>query len=206
MSFGKIKTPIQEKQLRDFYIRDKKSAEEIAKLLGCSAHKVNYAMERYQIQKRSISEAIYVKNNPNGDPFHFQKPETLEGAMLFGMGIGLYWGEGTKADLGSVRLGNTDPGLSKTFIRFLVEIYGIQKKDLRFGLQIFTDMRVRETLAFWQKALKIERSQFYKPIITKSRSLGTYRKKSKYGVLTVYYSNKKLRNLLIKQLDEMRPE
>src|SRR3989338_4589824 len=203
MYFAKGRLEISERQLQNWYVRDKKSAQEIATLLRCSTHKVNYAMERYQIQKRSISEAIYAKNNQNGDPFRFREPKTLEDAKLFGMGMGLYWGEGTKADLGSVRLGNTDPGLSKTFIRFLVEIYGIQKKDLRFGLQIFTDMSVHETLAFWQKELRIDKRQFYKPIITKSRSLGTYRKKSKYGVLTVYYSNKKLRNLLIKQLDDM---
>src|SRR3989338_2509593 len=87
---------IQEKQLRDWYVRDKKSAQEIANILRCSAHKVNYAMEKFQIQKRSISEAIYVKNNPNGDPFKFRKPRTLREAILFGMGMGLYWGEGTK--------------------------------------------------------------------------------------------------------------
>ena len=69
-----------------------------------------------------------------------------------------------------------------------------------FGLQIFTDINSDIAMDFWIKKLKIKRSQFYKPIVTKSGSIGTYRKKSEFGVLTVMYHNKKLRNLLVSML------
>jgi hypothetical protein len=40
--------------------------------------------------------------------------------MLFGMGLGLYWGEGTKRGKGGMRITNTDAKMIKKFIEFLV--------------------------------------------------------------------------------------
>ena len=191
---------LDEKSLRKLYMEEGKSIKEISKILNCSVHKISYWMLKYNINTRSISEAVYLKNNPNGDPFIFNKPKTINDSWLLGMGLGLYWGEGTKADKVSVRLGNTDPELVSTFIQFLVKIFGIHRKDLKFGLQLFNDVSVGEALDFWQKKLKIDKSQFYKTVVTKSRAKGTYRKKSKYGVLTVYYHNRKLRDLLVNML------
>jgi len=188
------------KNLKKLYNEKHKSVPEIARLSECSENKVNYWLAKYQIKKRTISEAIYVKHNPNGDPFKFIVPKSAEDAELFGLGLGLYWGEGTKANKDSIRLGNTDPNLIKKFIEFLIRFFSIKKKDLHFGLQIFSDIEVERALDFWIKRLKIKRSQFYKPIISISGSIGTYKKKSEYGVLTVMYHNKKLRNLLVELL------
>jgi len=174
--------------------------EDISKILDCSLNKVKYWMVKYGIKRRSISEAVYLKNNPDGDPFKFKKPSNLKEAELFGVGIGLYWGEGTKASKDSVRLGNTDPKLIKKFIEFLIKFFGIEKEDLRFGLQIFTDTNVESVLSFWIKELKVGRSQFYKPTVTISGSIGSYKKRSEFGVLQVLYHNKKLRDLLFNKL------
>ena len=174
--------------------------QEIAVLMNCSLHRVKYWLTKHNIQTRTISDAIYKWHNPKGDPFEFRPPETAEEYKLLGMGLGLYWGEGTKSDKGAVRLGNTDPKLIKMFIKFLVRFFGISKKDLRFGLQIFTDIDPNEALDFWAKGLNINKSQFQKVIVTISGSIGTYRKKSQYGVLTVLYFNTKLRNILVSLL------
>ena len=176
------------------------SMMDIAKLKEVSLHKVAYWMEKYGINKRSQSEATYTKKHPNGDPFQFNVPKNIETAKLLGLGLGLYWGEGTKANKSAVRLGNTDPELIKNFITFLTKIFNVKKDDLRFGLQIFTDISPLVAIEYWMNKLQIEKKQFYKTIITKSGSLGTYRKKSQYGVLTVYYLNKKLRDLLVGML------
>lgn len=188
------------KNLKKLYNEKHKSVPEIARLSGCSENKVNYWLAKHQIKKRTISEAIYVKHNPKGDPFKFIAPKGAEDAELFGLGLGLYWGEGTKASKDSIRLGNTDPNLIEKFIEFLIRFFSIKKKDLHFGLQIFSDIEAEHALDFWVKRLKIKRSQFYKPIISMSGSIGTYKKKSEYGVLTVMYHNKKLRNLLVELL------
>jgi len=186
--------------LVELYISEQKSAKEIARRLGCSENKINYWIKKHGIPKRSISEAVYISYNPNGDPFLFKEVKTIDQAFLYGLGLGLYWGEGTKADKSSVRLGNTDPELINKFIEFLKEIFAIKKKDLRFGLQIFSDAKPSKALDFWSKKLNISKSQFYKVVITKSGRIGTYRKKNPNGVLTVYYHNKKLRDLLISKL------
>ena len=186
---------IQKALLQKMYYVEKKSMQEIAHELGFSLHKVAYWMEKHKIKARQRGEAMYVKHNPQGDPFKFVPPRTLGEAKLFGLGLGLYWGEGNKANMYAIRLGNTDPNLIREFIKFLTRFFGIRKSDLQFGLQIFSDTPSYEALDFWVKELKISRQQVYKPTITKSGSVGTYRKKSKYGVVTVLYHNKKLREL-----------
>jgi hypothetical protein len=187
--------------LLDFYLRQGKSMHEISEALGCSYHKVGYWMEKYKILRRNKSEATYQKRNPFGDPFKLSEPSDLNEALLMGMGLGLYWGEGNKLNKNSIKLGNTDPTLVKTFIAFL-NLFKIDKDKLCFGLQIFSDTKPAEVLNFWMRELKAQKSQFQKVVITPSRGEGTYRKKMKYGVLTVYFNNKKLRNVIVSKLKD----
>lgn len=186
--------------LKRLYIDNCMSVPEIAERLKCSENKINYWFKRYNIKKRSISEAVYIKHNPNGDPFEFRQPKTLEDCKLFGLGLGLYWGEGNKANKNTVRLGNSDPNLLKKFIEFLIKFFNVNKKDLKFHLHIFSDIDIKEAQNYWIENLEIGSKQLYKPMVTRSGSLGTYRKKSKYGVLTVYYGNTKLKNKLMELL------
>ena len=183
--------------LDKLYNVENKSVPEIAKKLNCSEHKVNYWLGKHNIIKRTISEAIYLKYNPDGDPFKFNPPKTSQDYQLFGLGIGLYWGEGNKANKNMVKLGNSDPELLKIFIQFLIKFFNIDKEDLRFHLHVFTDINLEKAKRFWMQELGIKRDQIYKPTITQTGKLGTYRNKSQYGVMTVHYANTKLRNLII---------
>ena len=187
-------------KLEELYLDRKKSTADIAKIFKCSQRGINYWFKKYNIPKRTISEAVYLKWNPNGDPFKFILPKDFEEAKLFGMGIGLYWGEGNKANKNTVKLGNSDPALMRIFIKFLVKFFKIEKKDLRFHLHTFTDINLNEAYNYWIEELKIKKAQFYKPTVTITGKIGTYRKKSKYGVLSVYYANTKLRNILVNLL------
>jgi len=157
-------------------------------------------MDKHKIKRRSISDAIYIRNNPNGDSFKLKSVENNYDNYLLGLGIGLYWGEGTKASKYSIRLGNTDPKLILSFILFLEHILGVNRSNLKFGLQVFTDIDIASAMNFWCRELSIQPSQFYKPTVTISGSIGTYKKKSLFGVVTVYYNNKKLRDILISML------
>ncbi|OGZ54055.1 MAG: hypothetical protein A3B25_00060 [Candidatus Ryanbacteria bacterium RIFCSPLOWO2_01_FULL_48_26] len=188
---------IEEKALKKLYKDDKKSSAEIAKILGCSEHKVNYWLEKHIIPKRSISEAVYVRKNPLGDPFSFIQPKNLAEAKLFGLGVGLYWGEGNKANKNIVKLGNSDPGLIKSFIKFLKKFFNIDTRSLKFHLHLFSDINPEQATLYWMNEIGAQRSQFYKPTITKTGKLGTYRKKSVHGVLTLYFANTKLRNIMV---------
>ena len=192
---------LSKEKLLELYVRQNKSTEEIGKIFGCSGHKVAYWMEKYKIPRRNQSEATYQKRNPLGDPFKILEPSSFSEALLMGMGLGLYWGEGKKADKNSVRLGNTDLALIRTFVTFL-NLFSINEGKLHFGLQIFSDVKPSEALNFWMENLGIGKSQFQKVVITPSRGKGTYRNKSKYGVLTVYFNNKKLRNVIVGKLKD----
>ncbi len=191
---------IDKKLLEKLYIKNGKSMQEIAAILNCSVNKVAYWMDRYRIDRRSISDAIYRRHNPYGDPFKVKVPKSNADFKLLGIGLGLYWGEGNKANKHSVRLGNTDPALIRMFIKFLIKLFGVKKKDLRFGLQIYSDVDSENVLNYWLTKLNVSASQFYKITVTISGSLGTYRKKSPYGVVTIYYHNKKLRDILLAML------
>jgi len=195
---------IPEKQLRTLYVEDRRSVSEIAKRLKCSAGRIDYWLKKYDIQKRSISEAVYQSWNPDGDPFSIRAPRNTREAILFGLGIGLYWGEGTKANKNSVRLGNSDPALIRKFIDFLTTFYRVDRGRLRFGLQIFGDMEKERVQKFWADHLEISKKQFYPSIvITPYRGVGSYRRKTRHGVLTLYFNNKKLRDTICGAIEQI---
>ncbi len=167
--------PILRKEaLVDLYEKQSMSMMEISKHLGCSHHKVAYWMGEYKIKRRTISQAVYLRSNPNGDPFKIKTPGTPEELMLFGLGVGLYWGEGNKAHRNAVRLGNSDPELLKSYILFLTKLCGVKKEALKFDLQIFSDITERAALLYWINVLDVKTEQFFKPRVTISGSIGTY--------------------------------
>ena len=194
---------LEKKELVALYIGKRLSASEIAKRLRCSEHKVNYWLSKNRIIKRSISDAVYQKWNPSGDPFSTVKPKSITEAIHYGIGLGLYWGEGTKANKTSVRLGNSNPALIRRFVDFLVFFYEIDRQRLRFGLQIFGDMNEKDALRYWMNVLQVSRKQFYpKIIVTPYRGIGNYRQKTKYSLLTLFFNNRKLRDIICRALDE----
>lgn len=195
---------IDKKVLEELYVNKKFSMLEVSKKLSCSVNKVSYWMKYHSLQRRTISEGVYAKHNPHGDPFSFRLPKTKEEHFLYGVGLGLYWGEGTKANKYSVRLGNTDPKMVLVFIDFLETFFTISRKDIRFGIQVFSTMEPKEVLTFWLKELKVSEDQFMKVIVTPKRGEGSYGRKMEYGVLTVYYHNKKMRDMLVAQIEKLK--
>jgi hypothetical protein len=190
--------------LLDLYLKQKLSSAEIARVFKCSASRIDYWLRKYEIQKRSISDAVYQRNNPHGDPFSMKRISSPEDAFLQGLGIGLYWGEGNKKSLHSVRLGNSDPDLIRKFVIFLVHIYGIDVRKLRFGLQLFNDSDPEHAIRYWSGQLDVPRERFHKVTISKVRGEGTYKTKSQHGVLTVHFNNKRLRDLIMDSIEKLR--
>ena len=192
-------------KLRKLYLKDGFSVAQISDKFSVSQHKTNYWLSKHSIKKRSISEAMYLKLNPNGDPFCYHAPRSKAEWLLFGLGIGLFWGEGNKRNKFSVRLGNTDPRLIQTFLVFLDKIFRIDRTKLRFGLQVFSDISPEVARKYWEKELNVPSSQFYKVTVTPARSIGTYKHKSEYGVLTVHFSNTKLKKAIDKLIENYLP-
>lgn len=195
---------LPEKELRNLYLVENLSAAQIARLFDCSLHKVDYWLKQHLIPKRSISEAVYVKRNPTGDPFSVRSPRTLDDAFLRGLGLGLYWGEGTKSNKSSIRLGNTDVRLIKKFMEFLVRMYGVKKDRFKFGLQVFNDVSPASARKYWCRELGISPHKLQKVVVSRVRGRGSYNNKSEHGVLTVYFNNKKLRDVICADVERLR--
>ena len=190
---------INEQELKKLYTSGL-SMKEISEKIGWGYKEVVYWMNRYEILRRTRSEATYVKKNPNGDPFKIKQKLSSKEKELRSMGLGLYWGEGDKSDYSSVRLGNTDPRLIKRFIEFLIQICGVKKEKLKYELQIFNDANQQKAIKFWMDELNIKKREFTNIINHPPRNKGTYRKKNQTGVLIVYCHNKKLKKEIIKML------
>ena len=197
---------IEKDFLEQRYILEKSSVFEIAKELDCSQNKVTYWLQKHNLKKRSISDAQYVKRNPNGDPFLFTPPTSNGEWFLYGLGLGLYWGEGNKKSKTAIRLGNTDPDLLRYFLDFLHNVYQIDETRLRFGLQIFTDNNKVKVKEFWCKKLSISPDKFQKVVVTPSVRKGSYGQKSEYGVLTIYFSNTKIRDTIVGAIEGLRKQ
>ncbi len=191
---------MDKKTLENLYLVKKLSSTEIALKFDCSATKINYWLSFYKIQKRTISDAVYQKNNPKGDPFSFRPPKTPDQVFLFGLGLGLFWGEGSKRNVHAVRFANSDPEMVKKFVDFLVKIYHINRAKLRFQLLTYDDLNPGDLVAFWARYLSVKNTQFFKTTLLKKRGKGTYITKMKHGVILVHFGNMKLRNLILSQI------
>ena len=190
---------INEQELKKLYVSGL-SMKEISDETGWAYKKVIYWMNKYGILRRTRSEATYVKQNPDGDPFKIKQKLNSEEKELKSMGLGLYWGEGDKSDYSSVRLGNTDPQLIKKFIEFLIQICGVKKEKLKYELQIFNDANQQKAIKFWMDELGIKKKEFTNIINHQPRNKGTYKKKNQTGVLIVYCHNTKLKKEIIEML------
>ena len=99
----------------------------------------------------------------------------------------LYLGEGTKSMRGSLRLGNSDPGIIKLFLKLLRSCYIIDETKFRGTVLCRADQDIKNLNKFWIKASGISKKQFYKTRID-VRTIGKPSRKLDYkGVCVINY-------------------
>ena len=186
MSYSQIKEKIKvSKSTLSGWLSDMPLSEKrIRELRDFSPQRI----ERYRNTMRSKKEArlneVYKK--VSYDIGKFSKRD------LFLAGLFLYWGEGTKAQNSLVAITNTNPSLIKFFIKWL-KLFGVENKDLKVKLHLYSDMNIKESLDFWSKELKIPLSQFYKPYIKKTDSKSiTYKNGFGKGTCSVILGSRDL--------------
>lgn len=171
--------------------------QEISDKMGWKYGKIVYWMKKFNIPRRSRSEANYIKYNPKGDPFKIKKLKTKKDIELFNLGIGLFLGEGGKKNKFNLVLPNSDPKILRLFLKFLREICKVNEEKIKAALNIFDDVNLTQAVNFWSKTTDIPLSRFGKTMVRKSKG-GTYKNKSLYGTLTIYVANIKLKTLMDK--------
>ena len=177
---------------------------EISILLKCSVHRVAYWMTKYNIKRRSHSQATYIKENPNGDPFSIKTKRSRDENLLYGIALGLFWGEGTKATAHAVRLTNTDPSMIKIFRTFLLEICRVHADKIRYSIVTFNDTNPTSAAIYWAKELEISKDKFGTIVSIPSQGKGTYKRKSINGVCTITVSNIKLKSWITDQIEKIK--
>lgn len=195
--------PIPQTILHQLYLIEQKSMHDISNSLDCSIHKVQYWLEKYQILRRSRSDANYAKYNPAGEPFQIKTNLTPQEMSLYYLALGLYWGEGGKTVSHSTRLCNSDPELINIFYKFLTTICQIKPEKIHFHLQTFKDNDINLAKNYWSKSLGIIPSRITAGTPTKSLGHGTYKKISRYGVMTVGVYNTHFRAWMMEQLHKL---
>ena len=166
----------------------KRWSTEIAKMLVVKNKRLNIA-------RLKLARSVRQKNIKKAD-LEFKKEARKEYQKYrlepqFIAGLGLYWGEGEKANRNRVALINTDPGILMTIAFFYRQYLKVLNKDLRIGLFLYEDLHEIKTIRFWSRKLKVPNNQFIKRQFLKSKSRLTQRK-SKYGVCSLYFSNTRL--------------
>ncbi len=183
-----------------------KSMPNIARELKCSPNKVVYWMKQHNISRRSRSDAAYLINNPKGDPFNLNGINTLsrQDMFLLGLSIGLYWGEGEKTTKHAIRVTNSDPYVILRFRDFLTNICKLETSKIRYYLICFNDIDQNVAKKYWSNLLQISPDKFGKIVVIPTQGKGTYNKKSKYGVCTIYAGNMKLKSWILEEINKLR--
>jgi len=179
------------------------SMGQIAKELRYSPHTVVYWMRKHQIKRRSRSDAAYIQANPNGNPFHIRYPKTIHEYFLYGLGLGIYWGEGTKATNYAVRVTNSDPNIIITFRKFLHTICQVDTTRIRYSIVTFNNSSVSAAKLYWSKQLEISPDKFGKIVQIPTQGKGTYKRKSLFGICTITISNTKLKIWMMDELKKL---
>lgn len=179
------------------------SAKEVARELGFSENKVNYWLGKSGVKKRTLSEAIYLKANKDGDPFNIDIRVETNNPVLYGLGVGIYGGEGEKASRHHVSVANGDYRIIVSFRRFLREVCGLKESKIRYSIVCFNDSNIVEVERYWLNKLELKGKVFGKIVQVPSQGRGTYKRKSVNGVCTITVSNIKLKSWITGQINKL---
>jgi hypothetical protein len=117
--------------------------------------------------------------------------ENISADQLFYMGLGLYWGEGVKAEsCSSLSMINSDPRVIQLMVRWFEECFGLERDRFMPRVFISDTHRDREEIItdFWVETLNIPRSQFKKMIFLNKGKKIYENRDMYYGVLALRVS------------------
>jgi predicted transcriptional regulator len=180
------------------------SMTQISQELCVSQSAVVYHLQKRGIARRSRSDATVQWNitHAGKKAAQIKQELTFEEEKLRVAGVMLYWGEGTKGHT-AVKFANSDPDMIVIFLQFLRNICGIWEERLKLLVHLYPDHDEKELIRFWSITTGVPQKNFYKSSLHIGKK-GTYRHKSRYGTLTVNYSDKKLLEQINSWIDEYR--
>lgn len=113
---------------------------------------------------------------------------------LFIAGIMIYWGEGDKVSGHGVRIANTDPGMIRLFVNFMIHVCQIPRNRIKAWILLYPDLDEGVCKKFWVKNSGLGDRSFTKCIIIKGRHKTN---RVRYGVCNVGISSKYFKNKML---------
>jgi len=163
------------------------------KLSDRQEEKLSQNINRKLIKARA--QSVLVQKNKREKYFYNLKNDNLNFINLLNDNkevaklvlAALYLGEGSKSMNGSLRLGNSDPGIIKLFLKLLRICYAIDEAKFRGTVLCRADQDTKILDNFWAKTTGISKKQFYKARID-PRTIGKPSRKLDYrGVCVIDY-------------------
>lgn len=101
------------------------------------------------------------------------------------LGLGLYLGEGSKTNRGTVELSNTDPRVIQLYVLFLNKCCGFPISKMRGHVGLHSHLSIKKAEKYWSNISSIPLSQFHKTSIQKSRAGNGERDRLPFGTFSV---------------------
>ncbi|MEK7526234.1 MAG: hypothetical protein AAB546_02035 [Patescibacteria group bacterium] len=180
-----------------------KSMNTIANEFGVSPNSIVWKMHKFEIPRRSHSDATYLHCNPNGNPFEIKDNLNPDELFLKALALGIYWGEGEKLSSGRVVLTNTDPKMITIFRKFLINICHVNTSKIHYSLICFNDSNLDSVRNHWSNILEISPERFGKITQIPTQGKGTYKRKSQYGVCNIVVCNTKFKSWIMKEITSL---
>jgi len=158
---------------------------------------ISSAMKRYQITRRTPAHSNKIKFYNSPLSFKPKRKLTQKQQQLKTTGLMLYWAEGAKKHF-SVDFANSNPMMIRVFTKFLRDIYQVDESRLRCMIYCYPSHDVKPLTDYWSKLVNIPKTQFIKPYIRIDG--GNTRDKMKYGLVHIRYSDKRLLQLILKEI------
>lgn len=192
-------TPNKIKKLKKLYSSGL-SMREVGRKLNTSVWSICSIMKRKGIKRRTSSETNKIQFYSSPLSFTPKKNLTQREQQLKIAGLMLYWAEGAKKLPDKVDFANSDPLMIKVFIKFLRQIYQVNESRIRCLVYCYPSHDINYLHTYWSTIVKIPSSQFNRPYIRQDG--GNIRDKMKHGLLHVAYSDKRLLQLILKEIKQ----
>ncbi len=115
----------------------------------------------------------------------FRDIETVKEIDLLMLGIGLYWGEGSKTSRGSIALSNTDPRIIQIHVLFLTSVFKFPMSKIHAHVGLHSHLSIEKAEHYWSKISGIPLRQFQKTSMQRSKSGKGERDRLPFGTFTV---------------------
>lgn len=122
------------------------------------------------------------------------------------LGLGLYWGEGSKTMKGMARISNSDPSIIMMGMRFFREVCEVKEEKFRAHIHIHSKEATEEAEKYWSKITGIPTSQFFKTYAIKSKSSKNLRQTLKYGTLDIGVGDTRLLLRILGWIDGLKKQ